>query len=49
MKYYGFFDSNGEIPLLPIFKIKDRTLEEFHQETSEFKEWLKTETIINKG
>lgn len=46
---YGFFDSEGEIPLLPIFKIKDRSLEEFHQETTEFKDWLVSEIIVNKG
>lgn len=49
MYNYGFFDSNGEIPLLPIFKIKDRTLEEFHKETSDFKEWLTSCSSINRG
>ncbi len=46
---YGFFDSNGEIPLLQIFKLKDRSIEEFHEETKEFKEWLNQHTRINKG
>jgi len=46
---YGFFDSNGEIPLLQIFKLKDRSIEEFHNETKDFKEWLNLHTRINKG
>lgn len=49
MYNYGFFDSNGEIPLLPIFKLKDRSLKEFHRETQDFKDWLTESTKVNAG
>ena len=46
---FYFFTSSGENKLKPIFKIKDRSLEEFHNESIRFREWLKKEANVNRG
>jgi len=46
---YGLFDSKGLSELKSIFSINNRTLEEFHNETIEFREWLLNKEGVNKG
>jgi len=46
---FYFFGSNGEIELKSIFKIKDRSLEEFNKESIYFKDYLKSTGKLNMG
>jgi len=46
---YSFFDKNGIRKIKSIFKIKNRSLEEFNNETIEFQKWLLEYTTMNKG
>lgn len=46
---FYFFGSSGENKLKPIFKIKDRSFEDFHNESIRFREWLKKEANVNRG
>jgi len=46
---FYFFSSHGENKLKNIIKIKDRSLEEFNNETVEFREYLKSTNKLNKG
>ena len=51
LNLYNFymFGPDGRRPLDRIFKIKDRNLEEFHNESEEFRDWLEINIKINKG
>lgn len=46
---YGMFDPNGKALLTPIFSIKGRTLEEFHNETLDFHNWILQQGRITRG
>jgi len=48
---YNFymFGPEGRRKLDPIIKIKDRSIEEFHKESEEFRDWLEEYDRVNKG
>lgn len=48
---YNFymFGPEGRRKIDPIIRIKDRSIEEFHQESEEFRDWLETEGKLNRG
>jgi radical SAM superfamily enzyme YgiQ (UPF0313 family) len=51
MEKYNFymFGSEGKKALDPIIRIKDRSLEEFMQESEEFRTWISSLNKVNKG
>ncbi len=46
---FYFFGPYGKRPLDKIFKIKTRSLSEFHQESEDFRCWLEQEGRLNEG
>lgn len=48
---YNFymFGPEGRRKIDPIIKIKDRSLEEYHEESEEFRDWLEAEGKLNVG
>jgi len=48
---YNFymFNSNGRRPIDPIIKIKGRSIDEFHRESEEFRDWLEDQKKVNRG
>ena len=46
---FYFFNADGENELKDIIKIKDRSLEEFNEESLQFKEYLKNTGKLNQG
>ena len=46
---YSFYNKNGINELKPVFKIKNRSIKEFHNETIEFQNWLIQYTPMNVG
>jgi len=48
---YNFymFGPDGRRKIDPIFKIKNRDINEFHQESEDFRDWLEEQKKINKG
>lgn len=48
---YNFymFGPGGRMPIKHIFKIKDRNIHEFHQESEDFRDWLEENGKINRG
>jgi anaerobic magnesium-protoporphyrin IX monomethyl ester cyclase len=46
---FYFFGSQGENALVDVIKIKDRSLEEFNEESQMFRDFLKSTEKVNKG
>lgn len=46
---FYFYGSEGKNELKDIIKIKDRSLEEFNEESEYFREWIENEGKVNKG
>lgn len=51
IRKYNFymFGPEGRRKIDPIIKIKDRSIEEFHEESEEFRDWLEREGKLNLG
>jgi radical SAM superfamily enzyme YgiQ (UPF0313 family) len=48
---YNFYmyDQNGRRKIEPIIKIKNRSLEDFHKESEDFRDWIEEIGKVNKG
>ncbi len=46
---FYFFGSDGVNDLKPVIKLKDRPLDEFIEETNEFRQWLLEREDVNRG
>lgn len=48
---YNFymFGPEGRLPIKPIFKIKNRNIHDFHQESEDFRDWLEETGRLNRG